>query len=124
MSEDPNIKKRILNAIIRKIEGVKDLKRRLDYLMNPDALETSSRLTDMQIQGVNECCWLGDNFSSMEPLKDFARGFAKWAVSKEGKGRQEAISMIMASEKRELAGLGIHLHGPEAEAKAKGKGKK
>lgn len=124
--EDPgklDFATRVKEAIIRKIEGAKDIKRKLDYLMKPEFLETSAVLTESQLQGIAECTWLGKNFKSLEPLSDFARELALWSPSKGGRGRDDAIN-IFATEKAEglpLEGLGIHVHGPEMK---EGKGKK
>lgn len=120
-----NIKDRILNAVIARIEGVKeDIKRRLDYLTNPDNIKTMSRLTEEQVQAVNECCWLAENFPEFNGLKQLALGMANWRISLDGKGREEAVSTMMTAAKREsLEGLGIHLH-PEIKTESKEEKKK
>jgi hypothetical protein len=98
----PSLTDQIKEAIVDKIKGAKDLKKKLDYLMNPEMLATSSRLTEMQVQAVNEMVWLGDHYDSMKPLKEFAEGFAKWRVSLDGKGREDAINMMVTTERNSL----------------------
>jgi len=111
---DADFKERIVNAIVSKIEGVKDIKRRLDYLMNPDNIQTSSRLTEEQVQAVNECIWLADHFPQFEGLKQLALGLAWWRISLDGKGREEELrAMIGVEEGTAIEGLGIHLHPAE-----------
>lgn len=118
------LKERFIETILGKIEGSKDLKRRLDYLMKPENLETSSILAEQQLQGVAECVWLGNNFPSMQPLKEFAQEYAKWAISKDGKGRDQATqTMIHTEQSKGLQGLGIHLHSTEGK-KGKDEGNK
>jgi hypothetical protein len=100
-SHSPSISERITEAIIRRIEGVKDLKKRLDYLMNPETLSSSARLTDSQVEAVAECAWLAKTFPSLQGLADFTKGYAAWSISKDGKGREEVVS-VMISESREI----------------------
>lgn len=118
--------KAITEGLVKKISGVKEnIKRRLDYLMKPEVLETSSLLTSSQLRAINDCCWLGETFPSMKPLQKWARGLAQWSISKEGKGREQAVNTMMTFERKgALEGLGIYVRGAEAEAKEKGKGKK
>jgi hypothetical protein len=117
----PSLADQIKEAIIDKIKGAKDLKKKLDYLMNPEVLATSSRLTDMQVQAVNEMSWLGDNFGSMEPLKKFGEGFAKWRISLEGKGREDAINMMVTTERNSLLMGLAPVGGSQGEGKDKEK---
>lgn len=128
MTMDDPIIRRILEAIIRKIEGVKgDIKRQLDYLINPENLRTMSRLSEEQVQAVNECVWIGEAFPQFEGLKLLGLGLAWWRISLEGKGREEVTStMLKVSEKEIAEGLGIHVHTPEivaTEGKKEGKKK-
>jgi len=118
------IARQIKDAIMKRIAGAKDIKSRLDYLMKPEFLSTSSRLSETQVQAIAEMDWLGQNFPSLKPLQDLGNSIAKWAISQGGKGRDDAISLIMASEHRELLGsLGITIPGPSG-PQEKGKGKK
>lgn len=101
MPDPPFLKDRILEAILRRIEGAKDLKKRLDYLMNPETLSSSARLSETQLQAIAECAWLGDTFPSLKGLAEFTQGYAKWSISREGKGREEAVA-VMVSENKEI----------------------
>ena len=124
-SPEQSIKDRILEAILKRIEGAKDLKKRLDYLMNPDNLSSSARLSEMQVQAVSECNWLGSAFPSLKPLAEFVGEYAKWTISREGKGREEVVT-VMVSENREgvtAMGLPVLPFAEKKEGKEKGKEK-
>jgi hypothetical protein len=101
LPDPPSLKDRILEAILRRIEGAKDLKKRLDYLMNPETLSSSARLSEIQVQAISECAWLGETFPSLKGLAEFTQGYAKWSISREGKGREEAVA-VMVSENKEI----------------------
>jgi hypothetical protein len=101
LPDPPSLKDRILEAILRRIEGAKDLKKRLDYLMNPETLSSSARLSEIQVQAISECAWLGATFPSLQGLAEFTQGYAKWSISREGKGREEAVA-VMVSENKEI----------------------
>lgn len=115
-----DFEKDMYKAIISKLKGIKkDLKRRLDYLMKPEVLETSSILTPKQIVAVNNMVWLGDHFPSMEPLKDYALGFAKWRISDTGKGREQAMNTMITAEQGVQKGIDFYIRPPETGEKAK-----
>ena len=116
------IGKQIKEAIIKRIAGAKDIKSRLDYLMKPEFLKTSARLTESQVQAISEMDWLGQNFPTLKPLQELGEALAGWSISLQGKGRDDAISLIMASEHRELLGaLGITLPGSPGPQEKEGK---
>jgi len=120
-----SVAERIKEAILHKIEGARDFKTRLDYLMKPEFLETSARLSETQVQAISEMAWLGKTFPTLKPLADLGRSLALWSISQGGKGREDAISLIMASEHKELLGaLGITVPGPGQPQEKEGKGKK
>jgi hypothetical protein len=122
LSQAPNLTERITEVIIRAIEGSKDLKKRLDYLMNPDPISSSSRLAEIQVQAVSETQWLGLNFPSLKPLADFTKEYAKWSISRDGKGREEEVT-VMVSENREIiSALGLPIS-PIQQQQEKGKDK-
>jgi hypothetical protein len=123
----PGIKERVIEAILRKIEGSKDLKKRLDYLMNPDPISSSSRLSEIQVQAVAETQWLGHHFPSLKPLADFTLEYAKWSISREGKGREEEVMVMISETKDTISALGLPIATMQQQApgkeKEKGKGK-
>jgi len=99
---------RILEAVIRKIEGAKDeVKKKLDYLMNPETLSSSARLSELQVQAISECQWLGATFPTLQGLADLTRKYAEWSISREGKGREEAVTVMVSETKEILTSLGL-----------------
>jgi len=126
LDKEPSLRERIIEAILRRIEGSKDLKKRLDYLMNPDPLSSSSRLSENQLQAISETQWAGTEFPSLKPLADFTLHYAKWSISREGKGREEAVTVMVSENKEIIPTLGISPMAPMQQAKEskdKGKGK-
>ena len=113
MSEQPgpgpaSPRQRILEAIVRKIEGAKDeVKKRLDYLMNPETISSSARLSELQVQAISECQWLGATFPTLQGLADLTREYAKWSISREGKGREEAVTVMISETREILTSLGL-----------------
>lgn len=102
---------RVLEAIIRRIEGSRDIKKKLDYFAKPDpeTLSTLSALTPIQAEALAECEWLGSQFNTLEPLAEFAKCYARWSPSKDGKGR-ETLAAIMISENQaaqHMASVGL-----------------
>ena len=96
MSEQkPSIPTRILEAIIKRIEGGDDPRRKFDYLMDPPNVKTSSILSEAQVDSVAECCYLGESFPSLLPLKNFSIELAKWSPSKAGKGREQLTATMI-----------------------------
>jgi hypothetical protein len=47
---------------------------------------------------VAECCFLGEQFPSLFPLKQFAVELAKWSPSKGGKGREQLTAAMISTE--------------------------
>ena len=128
MSQAPDITDRITEVIIRAIEGTKDLKKRLDYLMNPDPISSSSRLQEIQVQAVSETQWLGLNFPSLKPLADFTKEYAKWSISRDGKGREEEVTVMVSENREVISALGLPISpiqqpGKGTEKSGKGKEK-
>ena len=97
---------RILEAIIKRIEGQDDPKKKFDYLMDPPNIKTSAILTESQLDSVAECCWLGESFPSLLPLKQLAVELANWSPSKTGKGREQ-LTATMISEHKEIIPMSV-----------------
>lgn len=97
---------RIIEAVIKRMEGTDDPRRKFDYLMDPPNIKTSSILGEIQVDSVSECCWLGESFPSLEPLKDLSVELAKWSPSKTGKGREQ-LTATMISEHKEIIPMSI-----------------
>lgn len=104
--EKKSVAKRILDAIIKRIEGQDDPRRKFDYLMNPPNIKTSAILTESQLDSVAECTWLGEQFPSLLPLKLLAVELANWSPSKAGKGREQ-LTATMISEHKEIIPMSV-----------------
>lgn len=96
-----NFVERMKEAIIKRIEGAEDPRRKWDYLMNPKNLKTSSILSEVQEDSIAACNWLGLAFPSLSPLADYANEQAQWSPSKVGKGREQ-LTATMISEHKEI----------------------
>lgn len=94
----PSFIERAKEAIIKRIEGGEDPRRKYDYLMDPPNIKTSSILSEMQLDSVAECCFLGEQFPSLYPLKEFSVELAKWSPSKGGKGREQLTATMISTE--------------------------
>lgn len=94
----PPFIERIKEAIIKRIEGGDDPRKKYDYLMDPPNIKTSSILSEMQLDSVAECCFLGEQFPSLMPLKEFAVELARWSPSKAGKGREQLTATMISTE--------------------------
>lgn len=86
---------RFMEALIKRVEGSKDIRKKLDYLMKPDYIETSSILSSNQVDAVATMIQLGDMYPTLEPLKSFARLFATWTPSTDGKARDQLERVMM-----------------------------
>ena len=102
MSEPSEMDKqleRIIEAVIKRIEGGDDPRKKYDYLtkLDEETIKSLSNLTETQLDGMAECCWLGETFPSLMPLKDFVIELAHWTPSKAGK-RAEQLTATMISQ--------------------------
>ena len=104
--EKKSIGRKILDAIIKRIEGGEDPRRKFDYLMDPPNIKTSAILSETQLDSVAECNFLGDQFPSLLPLKQLAVELAKWSPSKTGKGREQ-LTAAMITEHREIIPMSV-----------------
>jgi len=106
----------LYHAIIDKVRG-KDVRKQLDFLLNPATIETSSRLKRNEVMAINNADFLGRHFDRFEPLRNFwvgvsrdkelfvkgrGGGFARWVCSIEGKRIQEAISFMGAVKEQKI----------------------
>lgn len=102
MSETPkpSLKDRLLEAIIRRIEGVNDFKQKAELLVksNKDTIKTMSDLTDPQVDAVATTQWMAAQFPSLKPLGDLMMEYAAWSPSKKGE-RAKQLTATMVSEK-------------------------
>ena len=97
---------RAKEAILKRLEGADDPRRKFDYLMDPPNIKTSSILGEIQVDSVSESFWLGETFPSLDPLKTLSHELAKWSPSKTGKGREQ-LTATMISEHKEIIPMSI-----------------
>jgi len=90
---------RVIEAVIKRIEGSEDPRRKYDYLtkLDDETVKSLANLSESQLDSMAECCFLGETFPSLMPLKEFAIGLAKWSPSKGGK-RAEQLTATMISQ--------------------------
>lgn len=93
-----SITERVVEAVIKRLEGGDDPRRKYDYLMDPPNIKTSSILSDTQLDGVAESTFLGETFPSLEPLKAFSVELARWSPSKAGKAREQLTATMISQE--------------------------
>lgn len=107
----------LIKSIIERVKG-RDVRRQLDFLLNPKTIETSSRLSKNEIIAINQADWLGRHFYRFRPLREFwvgidetrkglfvrgrGGGFARWVISDRGLGRTESINFIGASREEKI----------------------
>lgn len=104
----PSLKDRLLEAIIKKIEGNNDFKQKADLLVksNPDTIKTMSDLSDQQVDAIATAQWIGENFPSMKPLQDLMMSHAAWSPSKKGE-RAKQLTATMISEKTSVVPMAL-----------------
>ena len=90
---------RIIESVIKRIEGGDDPRRKYDYLtkLDEETMKSLANLSESQLDSMAECCWLGETFPSLMPLKDLVVELAKWSPSKGGK-RAEQLTATMISQ--------------------------
>jgi len=92
----------VLEKFFSMIRGKVDIKSRLMLLADPDNILTSTILTASQVEFVSVSFFVGDKFSVLEPLKDYARTFAQANISKQGIGREQSIALVSAMQESKL----------------------
>ena len=90
---------RFIEALIKKVEGGDDPRKKYDYLtkLDQDTVKSLAILSEGQLDSIAECGFLGKEFPSMDPLKTFSEGLAQWSPSKAGK-RAEQLTATMISQ--------------------------
>lgn len=117
-----NMVKRIFEAIIKRLEGGDDPRAKYDYLakLDKDTLQTLAVLSDSQLDSTAECCFMGNTFPSMAPLKVFVEGLAHWSPSKQGK-RADLITSAMINQETHVVPTTLALPSQSNEKKKKEK---
>ena len=92
----------ILKKIIDFFKGKIPIHSRLKPILDPDNLQTSSRLSASQVSFVADAFWLAREWDVFDPLKHYAEEICKTVISKDGEGRKEAIGFVGAIESKKL----------------------
>jgi len=98
---EENVKSNIekLGLLLDTIRGTKDVRERLDSILNPRVLQTSSKLSTAQVNFVIKAYWLANAFPEFyEPLKSYANEVLKTMLSESGYGIESAIKLTGAIE--------------------------
>jgi len=84
------------------------MKSRLMLLLDPDKVETSTRLSRSQVQFVALSYSASEQWPFFQPLADFAEHLCLTNISLEGKGREESIRFAGAlAESKLLQKMGL-----------------
>jgi hypothetical protein len=99
VAKKPSLKDRLLEAIIRRIEGTNDFKQKAELLVksNPETIKSMSDLSENQVDAIATAQWVGLQFPSMKPLATLMTEFAAWSPSKKGE-RAKQLTATMISE--------------------------
>ena len=97
-----------MEKLIAIARGRVDMKSRLMLLLDPDKIQTSTRLSRSQVQFVALSYSAAEQWPFFEPLKDFAEHLCLTNISLEGKGREESIRFAGAlAESKLLQKMGL-----------------
>ena len=97
-----------IEKVIAIARGRVDMKSRLMLLLDPDKVETSTRLTRSQVQFVSMAYSAAEQWPFFEPLADYATHLCLTNISLEGKGREESIRFAGAlAESKLLQKMGL-----------------
>ena len=108
--EELNLIRKLLDIFRGKIE----IGNRLRPLLNPENLQTTTRLTETEADFVADAHWLANQWKVFEPLRDLANEICETNISEGGKGRQEAINFVSAlTEGKLLKGLTLSAEMPK-----------
>lgn len=115
---------RMLNALIKRIEGGDDIKSKLDYIakLDDDTKKSLADLTESQIESCAECDYLAGSFPSLRGLQTLTGNVAKWSPSKNGK-RAEQVAATMTHNESHIIPTVFNTPTPTPKAKKSDKTK-
>jgi len=94
--------------------GKEEITKQLKPLVNPENLQTMTRLSDEQVEFVSDAHWFANQWRVFEPLRDLANEISETQISHAGKGRQEVINYMGAlTGGKLLKGLTISTEAPK-----------
>lgn len=74
-----------------------DIRRKFDFLFNPQNIKTASRLSASQVEFVADAYTAFKYYPEFEALKELAKEVSECNISLDGKGRKESIDFELAS---------------------------
>lgn len=89
------------------VRGSQDVEKRANIILNPLKTETSTNLSNNQIDFVSVCLTIKQYFPEMEPLETFAKEFLLASISKEGWGVESLIQYEQAIGEKRMLQLGL-----------------
>ena len=108
--EELNLVRKLLDIFRGKVE----IGNRLRPLLNPENLQTTTRLSESEVDFVSDAHWLANQWKVFEPLRDLANEICETNISEAGKGRQEAINFVSAlTEGKLLKSLMVSAEAPK-----------
>lgn len=100
--EDPKLSfgGKAKEALLRKLQGGDDSRQKYDYQTKPDdkSIKSLSILSEIKVDSISECCFMGEAFPSFIDLKGFSIQNAFWSPSKQGKGREQLTATMIGIE--------------------------
>lgn len=108
-SEQFSEKMNRLQALFNTIKGkTTDVKSRVRLILDPDNIQTSTRLNSSQVDFVSLSFFLAERFPEFVPLREYAEHFMKTNISLRGGGVENVIRLMGAlGETKLLSNLGI-----------------
>lgn len=84
------------------VKGKENIKNRINTLLNPDNILTSTNLTRRESEFLALSTFLGDNFDELKPLKEYAQLDSLAKLSVDGRGIKNVIAFESAISESKL----------------------
>jgi len=94
-----------LKRLISVLRGKGDIKSRVEVLLNPSKVETTTKLNPNQILFVASSKLLANTYPELEPLSDFADNIMFASISLEGWGVDNVIKLEQAINQQKIGEL-------------------
>lgn len=92
---------RAYEALIVQLEGGRNFREKLDYMMKSDHLETASVITPRQHKALTAMIQIAKMFpDTMTDLGDYARLHAKWTPSISGTRSEQLVKVMMTVDQQ------------------------
>lgn len=88
-----------LKRLMDLIKGKEDVRNRLNAILKPDQIQTSTNLTAEQVNMVIDSYWFYGQFPELyQPLKDLADNLMLTSLSLKGYGIEQSVKLVGAIE--------------------------